>query len=150
MVRYLKHKNISDLSSLWLFLKSHVDPDFYLTEDNRRVFITTFLTLKRLLRQSHELLVSNEDGGIDGIIMLWKGISKHSTRKYIKINAKNESVAKKLLTVLLWKHSNQDLYIKINKQSPFIRTFKAKSFSFLGGRGKELLLVRRKGEHKWR
>jgi len=140
VIRHLKYKNINELIELWLFLKFHVHPDFYLTQDNKRVFITEFKILKKLLEQSHEILISSDNGNIDGIILIWYGVAKDTKRKYIKINAKNEKIALKLLTVLLWNYLNSDLFIKINKQSSFIQVFRNKNFNFLGGRGREILL----------
>ncbi len=142
MIQNLKKTN-NDLFSLWNFLKHNVHSDFYLTENNRRVFITDYKSFKRILSQSHSIFVSKEGSDINGIIMLWKGSGGSTQRCYIKINAINENIADKLLTVLLW-DTNKEIYIKIKKFSPYLPVFRDKRFNFLGGRGKELLLVYKK------
>ena len=146
LVNFLKKKK--HLISLWSFLKTHVHPDFYLTKDNRRLFITQLKDFKQLLSQSNNVFVHDDVGEINGIVMIWAGSGGDTKRRYVKINASDARVADRLLTVLLW-HTNTDLYVKIKKGSPFIDVFRGKNFRFAHGRGKEVLLIYKHRERKY-
>lgn len=139
MIEFLNKKKCSDLISVWDFLKRHVHPDFYLTENNQRMFITDYNSFKKLLKQSHNVLFSKEKGDVNGVVLIWKGIGEGVKRNYIKINAIDKKIADKLLSILLW-NFNKDLYVKVKKGSIYLSVFKNKNFIFLGGRGRELLL----------
>ena len=136
----------NEFADLWLYLKHHVHPDFYLTENNRRVFITDIKSLKRFINQSSDILVSRNKE-IDGVIALWKGLGGITKRKYIKINSVSSSISDKLLTSIIW-NTNYDLYMKIKKDSPYLNTFRRKRFDFVGGRGQELLLIKKKEDKR--
>ena len=129
-----------ELFELWDFLKHNVHQDFYLTEDNRRIYITEYNIFKKLIEQSYLIFVSRELGEVDGVIMIWKSRDKNIKRNYVKISSKDGSIANKLITILLWNH-NKDLYLKMNKYSPYLDIFKQKNFYFRGDRGREVLLV---------
>lgn len=139
MIENLKIKR-DELFEVWSFLKHNVHPDFYLTENDSRVLITEYSYFKRLIKQSHFIFVSKELNEVNGIIMLWKGLGGGKKRSYVKINAVDGNITRKLITVLLW-HSNKNLHLKMGKYSPYLRLFREKNFSFVGGRGRELLLV---------
>jgi len=142
LVKFLK--KTKDLSNVFYFLKRNVHPDFYLTKNNERIYITEYRYFKELLNQSSLVLISEEGSEIEGVVLIWKGFGGNKDRKYVKINAINNNIANKLLTVLLW-NCNFDLYTKIKKYSSYIQPFKDKNFIFIGGRGKEILL-----EYKYR
>jgi hypothetical protein len=131
---------------LWYYLKHHVHPDFYWTEQNKRVFVTEFKYLIKLLKQSHTILISR-NGDVNGIIMIWKGQGGDVKRNYIKINGENNRIINNLISVLLW-NFEKDLYIKIKKYSDYINVFREKNFIFAGGRGREILLKYKKRENK--
>ncbi len=139
MITYLKYKTKTELANLTNFISSHVHSDFYYTENNRRIFVNRFKVLKNLLNQSHHILVSKDKEAIDGVIMIWKGIAEDSKRSYIKINTLNNSIAIKLITVLLW-NITTPLYVKIKKDSPYKDAFRSKRFIFVADRGRELLI----------
>ena len=132
-----------ELFELWDFLKHNVHQDFYLTEDNRRIYITQFDIFKKLIKQSYLIFVSREFGEVDGVIMIWKSRDKNVKRNYIKISSKDGNIANKLITILLWNSGRDDLYLKMNKYSPYLRVFKQKNFYFRGDRGREVLLCYR-------
>ena len=119
------------------------DYDFYFTEDNARIYITDSKSLKRLFKSSENILtVENDRGDYSGIIMMWKSEGGGKTRFYVKMCARDEETANNLLTSLLW-NSNDELFVKIRKDSKFIPIFKSKNFRFQGGRGCQLLLKRK-------
>jgi len=127
------------LGTLLEFIKTNRDTDFYLTKNNKRIYIQTIKDLRTFLKSSDKIYI---DENYQGIILLWKGFGADIKRYYIKLNAINKEIANKLLTVLLW-NTNQDLYIKLNKKSKFLEIFKNKNFKFSGGRGKQILLYRK-------
>jgi len=145
LVRFLKNTQ-KDIVNVWAFVSSNVHPDFYITENNQRIYITSFSILKKLLKQSHTIIVSENQCSIDGIIMIWKGTGEKIKRNYIKFSAKDVSILDKLITFLSWNFT-KDIYIKIKKHSHSCQKFQDKNFRFVGGRGREILLVRRR--NKW-
>ena len=136
MVRLLKSKDSIGLNE---FLKNYKDKDFYFTEKNNRFYINNIKVFKRIKPINPRIL--EEKGEILGIIFLWKSIGNNITRYYIKLNAINKELAKKLLDVCLW-NEKRELFIKINKKSPLLQIFKEKNFRFLGDRGREILFFK--------
>jgi hypothetical protein len=134
--------NKKNIVNLTLFVQENPNNDFYITSDNRRYVINDYKTLKKLLKYSDFILVSEEDGEINGILVVWTATGGDKKRKYIKINA-NRNITDKLLTVLLW-NIYEEMYIKINKNSDLIDIFRSKGFDFFHDRGQEMLLRRTK------
>ncbi len=139
MIERMDVKNQTECSWLVEFLTSNVDYDFYFTEDNTRIYITDIPSLKKLFKASEHIYALKEDGDYKGIILVWKSVGGGKTRKYVKINAKDERVARDLITVLMW-NCFDDLYIKVRKDSPILPAVKQKGFRFEGGRGSQILL----------
>jgi len=148
LVSHFNKKNKVHLADGFEYLKSHINPDFYLTENNHRVFITNSEVYFKLLKQSTIILFNKEDTMVDGMLLIWKGVSNDTNRNYIKLSAEHPEIARKLLSILLWNY-NLDLFIKIKKDSPFLYIFRDRKFIFLGGRGNELLLLKKKETHKY-
>lgn len=143
MVEQYKEKHFLDL---FLFLKVNRNSDFYYTKDNMRYFIKTEKDLKNFLKEVNNVYVVEDRGDIKGVIALWSSISNNGKRYFVKLNAENNSVSDKLLTVILWNFF-KDLYIKIHKDSKFLSIFYNKGFKFAGFRGsneREFLLYRQK------
>ena len=140
MIENLKHKKM-ELFELWDFLKHNVHQDFYLTENNRRIYVTEYNVFKKLIKQSYLIFVSRELSEVNGVIMVWKSGDKNIKRNFVKISYKDGNVANILITCLLWNSGHNDLYLKMNKYSPYLNVFKQKNFYFRGDRGREILLV---------
>jgi len=115
--------------------------NFYLTENNERVFIKEKYSLRKLLKESLNFYISRNDMEINGAILVWKSNFNKISRKYVKFITNDPKILKNLLTVLLW-HTNSDLYIKIDNNSIFIKVLKQKGFQFFRGRGQQILLRR--------
>lgn len=117
---------------------------FYLTENNQRFIIDNSSILKKIIKQSNNVFFTN-DLSIDrvGMLLIWKGISDDSVRNYLKFSVNNEDTLKALLTILFWTYGNE-LYIKLPKNSQYLRTFYSKGFKFNSGRGDSVLLKRDK------
>lgn len=141
MVNCFKKKQ-SEFLDLLEIIENCSDDDFYLTRNNKRIFIKTSDNLKIILNESHHIYYENLDTE-KGIILIWKSVGADIKRNYIKIAASNSGVARRLLTTLLW-HYPESVFIKIKKNSPLIPIFKEKGFKFIGGRGSQILLERSK------
>jgi hypothetical protein len=116
--------------------------DFYFTETNTRYYITDLSSLKKLLRQSSSIFVSEERGDFKGIILLWKSDGGGKVRHYVKINADSLATAEKLITVLTW-NATTDIFAKLRKDNIFLPPLRNKSFKFEGSRGQQILLHRK-------
>jgi hypothetical protein len=129
------------------FVKNNLNQDFYITKDNHRTNINNSVSLKFLLKECVDNKIVIEKGDILGIVSLWKSLGNSVGRCYIKLNAINEEIADKLLTVTLW-NTKQELWVKIKNNSKFLNVFKNKGFIFagvrgVGDKGDEILLVKR-------
>lgn len=132
---------VADLADILSNCKSD---DFYITENNQRVIVDNVDILKRMLYQSNNIYYINDyDTDRKGILLVWKSINNDITRNYVKFIAKDADSLRDLLTVFLWNYPNE-LYIKIDKQSKFLKTFYSKGFRFSGGRGNQVLLKKDK------
>ena len=141
MIEPIKQKKLN-YSEAITFLIDTFDYDFYITENNIRLYMTDKINFKKFLRQSVKSFSVKEKGDYTGIIGVWRSIGGGKKRYYIKLAAKDFNVAKNLLTVLLW-NFEQDLYVKLRKDSKFVSAFKNKGFRFKGGRGCQILLYRK-------
>jgi hypothetical protein len=140
MIELLKNKpNYYELAQ---FFEKTFDYDFYITEDNVRLYMTNISNIRKFLKQTCGVYVFKDHGEYKGLIGVWKSLGGGKTRYYIKIAALNFDIAKNLLTVLLW-NFEKDLYIKLRKDSQFVSAFKNKGFRFHGGRGCQILLYRK-------
>lgn len=137
MLEIFKPKFLSDVMA---FVKDNKDIDFYFTQNNSRVYIENKYQLKQFIKESSFPFVLYDKGSIIGIILLWKSLGNGLLRHYVKINAINSKIAEDLITILLW-HVDKDLFVKINKNSIFFKSFQKKGFKFIGDRGKESLLL---------
>jgi len=134
------------LSSSIVDLTTKYPNDFYITKNNIRHAVKDEKDLNILLNQSTDAYYSENNDDIDGMVLVWKSVINDSKRYYVKLVASSKAVAKKLLTVLVW-NSDKDLWIKIDKQSPYLSLFlynKIIKFDFYGDRGSQLLLHRKR------
>ena len=119
--------NISDLYS-----------DFYITKENLRLYIkeNTHLLYEGISKK--DKIVYGEEG-----ILFIHGFSDQSRRKYVKILSDNAENASKLIRFLNLQLLDTELYIKIKKENPILKSFQINKFKFVGDRGKEILLCRK-------
>ena len=134
--------NKKELIDLLEFIKNNINDDFYITKNNERLIIKDYITLNLFLKECFHIYI-DKDEEINGVIALWKGKAGNIIRNYVKINAKDKKTADRLVDILVANH-NVDLYIKIKKSSEFVEVLKRRSFKFLGDRGSQLLLFRKK------
>jgi len=112
--------------------------DFYTTKNNIRLM---------LRENSHILYEDLKKGdkviyGGEGILFV-TGFSDNSRRKYIKILSDNAENASKLIRFLNLQLTDIELYVKIKKENPILKSFQINKFKFVGDRGKEILLCRK-------
>lgn len=138
----LNKATLIDRIMLFDFITVRRDPDFYMTEDNKRIYMTSLKVFEKFLKSTTQRFVyENEDEDATGIVLIWKSVVDNLTRHYVKLIAENSHVAQALLTVVNW-NCPQILYTKIHKTSPFLSAFRSKGFHFEGDRGKQILLKR--------
>ncbi|RLE37653.1 hypothetical protein DRJ17_06115 [Candidatus Woesearchaeota archaeon] len=111
--------------------------DFYITKNNLRLFIRENLDVIFSDLEKGDYIAFDDNG-----VVITTGFADNAKRKYIKLLTKNISSAYNLLFNLFEKTSCT-LYVKLKKNNPLIETCKSLGFVFFGGRGKELLLIRR-------
>lgn len=116
------------------FLKNYHNDDFYLTEKDHRVLIKDEISLKKLLRSSIYSYVIEEKGDILGLIVLWKSEVEGVTKYYVKLNAKDQDSAERLITNLVW-NCDKEMRVKLSRYNKFLKTFYDKGFCFIGNRG---------------
>ncbi len=136
-------KNLKEEShNLVEILTSCKNEDFYLTENNQRLYVNNLDSLKSLLKNSHSIYYEDRSQN-KGIILVWKSFGGEKSRQYVKLIASNTETARGLITILLWNY-DRDLFVKLKKDSSFISVFREKGFKFAGGRGSEVLLIKEK------
>lgn len=116
------------------FLNNYHNKDFYFTEKDYRVLIKDEVSLKKLLKSSIYSYVIEEKGDILGLIVLWKSIVEELTKYYVKLNAKDNDIAERLITNLIW-NCDKEMRVKLNRYSKFLKAFYNKGFNFIGNRG---------------
>jgi hypothetical protein len=143
MVKRFNIKSKNHIASVLDFLKHQYTKDFFYTKDNQRIFIETEKQLKEMLKECKEVWFLEENDETIGIIVIWISRGGEVQREYIKMCAKNYDAADALVSVLLWNY-NKETFIKIDKNSVFLKLFNRKGFKFLSGRGQQTLLKRDK------
>lgn len=141
------YKNtVAEFNELSDIVTEYNSPDFYITENNQRVSVNNSRSLKKLIKQSHIIYYVNDyEMGYKGLLVIYKSISNDVTRNYIKILTSDYETVRDLLTVLSWNYG-EELYVKLQKNSPYLKAFYTKGFRFSGGRGEQILLKREKRE----
>jgi len=142
MIEPLVKRKSLNYEELVTFFIENFDYDFYITENNVRLYMTDRYNINKFFRQTATSFYKKEKGDYVGVIGVWKSDGGGKTRYYIKLTADKFNTAKDLLSVLLW-NFEKDLYIKIRKDSKFVSAFKNKGFRFKGGRGCQILLYRK-------
>lgn len=109
--------------------------DFYITKDNLRLYIKeNFEILKTCLKKGDKI-VFNELG-----MVVVTGYSDKAPRKYMKVLVKDLEVVPGLLKSIYW-NVKTDIFAKVKNNNPLKDILLRNGFRFVGGRGKETLLV---------
>lgn len=117
--------------------------DFYITKDRIRLDIKENVDLFLKEAKKGNKLLYGEKEGIAGIV----GYADNFPRKYLKILAKDENGADKLVRRAI-EIVDCDLWAKIKKKNPLIKILYNNGFIHKGNRGKELLMYYEKYKNK--
>ena len=109
--------------------------DCYITKNNIRLFIADNSDIFFSDLKKGDKIAFNENGFAAVI-----GFSDNSPRKYLKVLAKDVETATTLVKNLYW-HIKADLFYKVKANNPLKDKLLKSGFSFIGERGKEVLLV---------
>jgi hypothetical protein len=132
---------------------SDIYGEFYLTKNNLRIFIKDNISSLWENLKKGDKVIYGEDGiaiitgFAEKTIKVFNPITKQEeirkSRKIIKLLAKDEKNADRLLQFINGNFKKLELYTKIKKTNPLLKIFYTNGFEFKGGRGKELLLYRK-------
>ncbi|MHA1787850.1 MAG: hypothetical protein ACTSXT_01355 [Candidatus Helarchaeota archaeon] len=111
--------------------------DFYITKNNIRLSIRDNLHILFNDLNKGNKIIFNQN--VVGVIT---GFADKTNRKYLKLIYNDVNKVGKILKILNWNFS-EDLYIKIKKKNPIQKVLLYNGYKFKGGRGKELLFVRK-------
>ncbi len=121
----------------------------YITHDNKRQAIKTLNDLKLLYKESAFAIRKVDKGCTRAVLFVWKSNSFNVTRNYIKIEYENIVDVDDVLMVLNW-NFNKEVYVKLDKNSPLIDSFRKKGFKkCYDNRGNEILLCRSKNDKRF-
>lgn len=137
MIERLTKKNLLDVYEFVQRVKDRYQ-DFYITQENQRLFLTDFKIIKKLLNKQE--VYSVYDKGVKGLMIIYK---EKGYRPYIKLLTENRSAESSLIKYLMMNFSEYDLYIKIKKENPLAKYIKYFGFVQQGDRGLEILLYRK-------
>ena len=126
-------------SFIWTVLNEVNDPfsDVYLTRNNIRLFLRdNFDVFRTCLKQGDKIAIS--DSGFATLL----GYSDNAQRKYLKVLVKDLKDVEALVAAIVVNIS-EDIYCKVKQNNPLRSILLSIGFEFLGGRGKEALLVKK-------
>jgi len=124
--------------------------DFYITKNNKRIFLRKDSTLiQKLLKSQQVFAIKNKE--IESLMLLY---IKKPFRPYIKFLVKNNCDYKIYIDFLKSNFSNMELYLKVKQNNPIVnellnttmigsqkRYIPKEGFSIGGFRGKEILII---------
>jgi Zn-finger domain-containing protein len=136
MINKLTQDNISDVIE---FLKKYnFRGDVYITKGNQRIFLEKDIeSLKSIIKNQE--CYGQYDKELLGLYIILK---EKGYRTYLKIIANNEKTAIELVRYFNWNYEDE-IYVKIKKNNPFVNILIGDGFKFLKPRpGQELLLFK--------
>ena len=137
MIERLTKRNMMDVYEFVQRVKDRFQ-DFYITQENQRLFLTDFKAIKKLLEKQE--VYSIYDKGIKGLMIIFK---EKGYRPYIKLLSETRHAESALVKYLMMNFSEQDLYIKLKKLNPLAKYIRYFGFIETGDRGQEILLFRK-------
>ena len=130
------------------FVLNNTRGDFYYTaNDFKRVYVTDVPSLKKFIKSGGYIYTKKEKGDYVGIILAIATNENGKVRHYVKMSSKSPTIAKDLLTVLLW-NCKKELFFRVKKYNRIMQVFKEKGFRFVDIRGDSILLNRKPLERK--
>lgn len=137
----LSKTEISEVRSIICDLQD-VHRDFYITRNNLRLFVADNFDIFLDCLKKGDKIAFNEKG-----VAIVLGYSDNSPRKYLKILTKELKDVDGLLKIVYW-NTKEDLYCKVKNNNPLKDILLKSGFQFIGGRGKEILMVHKAIEQK--
>lgn len=137
MIERLTKRNTMDVHEFIQKTKDKFE-DFYITKNNQRIFLTDLKTINKVLEK--QIIYSYYDKGVKGLMIVFQ---EKGYRPYIKLLTESRKAESALIKYLMMNHSEQDLYIKIKKESPLAKYIRYFGFLQQGDRGLEVLLYRK-------
>jgi len=127
-----------DEKKVKILLKELVDfyGDFYITRNNIRYYIRENIELLFVCLKKGDKILFNDNG-----LVVVIGYAEKSNRYYIKLLAKDEKIADRLIKNINWNVS-EELYCKIKENNPIKKVLLRNRWKYAGSRGKECLLKR--------
>jgi hypothetical protein len=138
MIKKINYKKLLDVLDFTLNNEDKFE-DFYVTSERKRIFIKDLKIIDKILR--YQEVYGFYDKSLIGIILIYR---EKTFRPYIKILAKDEKTSIELIRFLVTTAGHLDLFFKLKKINPISRIAQRYGFEFMGNRGQELLLVRKK------
>ena len=140
MIEVFKFKKKNKVDILDFINKKN---NLYYTKDNKRHSVKTLNDLKTLNKESCFAIQKEIAGETKGLLFVWESNYTNAKRNYIKVEYTTVADVDDLLMVLNWNFKDE-VYIKLDKKSPLINSFRSKGFKFCHARGTEILLYRNK------
>lgn len=122
--------------------------NLFITKDNKRKNIKSLADLKDLYKESCFAIRKEDKGSTQGILFVWKYNALNGIRNYVKVEYNSITDVDDLLMVLNW-NFNKEVYVKLDRKSPLIDSFRKKGFKVCHDRGDELLLCRSKNDKRF-
>jgi hypothetical protein len=141
MIEKLRRNNLYDLMDFVSETKDNFE-DFYISLGRERKQLNSYQNIKfyfdRCLKHGEFGLGNLKQG----YLITW-GFFDKSERKYVKVLAKNPKAIRNLLTIFLFNYGQFTWFIRCKINNPLNRLAQERGFSFYGGRGSEILLIRK-------
>lgn len=162
MIRKINKKDLNNF--LDFCSKNDKYRDFYITENNKRKYLTNLKVSKRVFKKCLKFgdkgYIKMEDGDIVAFLMV-TGFSDNFHRKYVTMNFRNKKDLEDLFRFLKWKKF-PELYIKVKKKNKdfvyydknrnrYKPTYPCRKCGFYikASRGEELLLTNKDNNYEF-
>jgi hypothetical protein len=122
-------------------LPAFIGNQIFITKDNKRKTVRAWADIKALMRECSFAIRKEDKGETTAVLFVWKSNALNVTRNYVKIAYRDLIDVDDCLMVLNW-NFNKEVYIKLDKNSPLINSFRQKGFKRCHDRGDEVLLCR--------
>lgn len=118
MIRQLKSRD--EKNFIYFCQKRDCYSDFYVTKDNRRIFLNDAIVAKKTfndcIKHSDKCYIKEEDGSIVAILLI-VGYKDKDERKYLKVLSSNKKDVKDLFSFLIWQNLPSNIFVKIHKNN---------------------------------